>query len=150
MSRPNIGDRVQRHAFTGTPYRLGFRGVVTGANGRTVRVLADDGIEWDADTLWLTTLKSQTLTRVDPADFRSLHVIPVPLPRAHGLVREGDGIWCVHTSDRVIVKLDVRDGREMDRVLLPAPHPEPHCLTTRDGQLWYCDATSGAICRILR
>lgn len=107
------------------------------------------GIEWDEGTLWLTTLKSKTLTRVDPADFRILHVIPVPLPRAHGLVREGEGIWCVHTSDRVIVKLDVRDGREMDRIALPAPYPEPHCLTARDGRLWYCDATSGEICRII-
>lgn len=49
MSRPSKGDRVQRHAFSGAPYRSGFRGVVTGANGRTVRVLDDDGTEWDAD-----------------------------------------------------------------------------------------------------
>lgn len=134
-------------------------GEIVKTDSRTGRTLARfpmpggggvHGIEWDEDTLWVTTLKSQTLTRVDPADFRILHVIPVPLPRAHGLVREGDGIWCVHTSDRVIVKLDVRDGREMDRIAMPEPHPEPHCLTTRDGQLWYCDAIAGDICRIER
>lgn len=49
MSQPAIGDQVHRHAFPGSPYRSAFRGVVTGANGRTVRVLADDGTEWDAD-----------------------------------------------------------------------------------------------------
>jgi sugar lactone lactonase YvrE len=134
-------------------------GEVLRVDARTGRTLARyplpggggvHGIEWDGDTLWLTTLKSQTLSRVDPADFRVLHVIPVPLGRAHGLVRDVDGIWCVHTTDRVIVKLDAEDGREMDRIALPAPHPEPHCLTARDGRLWYCDAISGAICRITR
>ena len=134
-------------------------GEVLRVDARTGRTLARyplpggggvHGIEWDGDTLWVTTLKAQTLSRVDPADFRVLHVIPVPLGRAHGLVRERDGIWCVHTTDRVIVKLDVQDGREMDRIAIPAPNPEPHCLTARDGQLWYCDAIAGDICRILR
>lgn len=55
MSRPQIGDQVQRHAFSGAPYRQAFRGVVTGSNGKTVRILADDGTEWDADPTELVT-----------------------------------------------------------------------------------------------
>jgi streptogramin lyase len=108
------------------------------------------GIEWDDNTFWVTIPGARNITQINAADFRVLHVIPVPLGRAHGLVREGDSIWCVHTTDRVIVKLDIRDGRETDRISLPSSSPEPHCLSARDGKLWYCDAWSGDICRITR
>ena len=56
-------------------------------------------------TLWLTTLKSQTLTQVRISDWSIQRVFSLPYGRAHGVVRVADGVWVVHTSERSIVKL---------------------------------------------
>lgn len=42
-----IGQRVQRHAFPGMPYRPALLGTITAAHGHTVRVQADNGDEYD-------------------------------------------------------------------------------------------------------
>jgi hypothetical protein len=109
------------------------------------------GIEYDpfeAGMLWVTTLKDQTLTKMRIADWTIQHVIPLPYKRAHGVVRVADGVWVVHTADRVIVKLDVKDGRELDRIEVPPPYPEPHCLSIFGPDLLYCDAASGWVTKI--
>ncbi len=109
------------------------------------------GVEFDwfePDTIWLTTLKNQTLSKMRISDWSVQHVLPLPYPRAHGVVRVADGIWVVHTANRVIVKLDLQDGHELDRVEVPAPNPEPHCLSQYGDNLLYCDATSGWIVKI--
>jgi hypothetical protein len=98
--------------------------------------------------IWLTTLKSQTLTKVRISDWSVQTVLPLPYGRAHGVVRVADGVWVVHTADRVIVKLDVNDGHELDRIEVPQPHPEPHCLSNFGDDLLYCDATSGWVAKI--
>ena len=53
------------------------------------------------------------------------HVIPLPYGRAHGVVRVEEGVWVVHTADRVIVKLDCAEGTELDRIEIPPSDPEP-------------------------
>ena len=109
------------------------------------------GIEYDPfepDTLWLTTLKQQTLSKVRISDWSVQQVLPLPYGRAHGVVRVADGVWVVHTADRVVVKLDVQDGSELDRITVPKEYPEPHCLSADGDNLLYCDATSGWIVRI--
>lgn len=114
------------------------------------------GIEFDPfleDTLWLTTLKNQTLTRVRISDWSVQQVLELPHKRAHGVVRVPDGIWVVFTADRVIVKLDVESGAELDRIHVSEDYPEPHCLslypgTTDQTRFIYCDATSGWISQI--
>ncbi len=128
---PKTGETLLRHALPG--------------GGGT------HGVEYDPyeeGTLWLTTLKSQTLTQVRISDWSSLKVLPLPYGRAHGVVRVEDGIWVVHTGDRVIVKLDLEEGRELDRIEVPEPHPEPHGLSICEGGFLYCDATSGWIAKI--
>jgi len=109
------------------------------------------GIEYDPfedGILWITTLKSQTLSKVRIADWSRLHVIELPYERAHGVVRVQDGIWVVHTSDRVIVKLEIENGREIDRINVSSEHPQPHGLSSHGSNLLYCDATSGWIVQI--
>ena len=109
------------------------------------------GLEYDSfesGTLWLTTLKSQTLTQVRISDWSVLRVIRLPYGRAHGVVRVEDGVWVVHTSDRTIVKLDVQSGNELDRIRIPDRYPEPHGLTRYPEGFLYCDATSGWVARI--
>lgn len=109
------------------------------------------GLEYDSyeeGTLWLTTLKSQTLTQVQIEDWSSLRVLQLPYSRAHGVVRVMDGIWVVHTGERVIVKLDLDGEGELDRIEVAEPYPEPHGLSICEGGLLYCDATSGWIAKI--
>lgn len=109
------------------------------------------GIEFDhfeEDILWLTTLKSQTLSKVRISDWTVLHTVSLPYHRGHGVVRVADGIWVVHTADRVIVKLDVESGRELDLVVVPDSEPEPHGLSIYGDNLIYCDATSGWIVEV--
>ncbi len=109
------------------------------------------GIEYDPfedGYLWITILKAQTLGKVRIDDWTLQHVIPLPYERAHGVVRVEDGIWVVHTSRRVIVKLDVKSRTELDRITIPKSDPEPHGLSIFGKDLLYCDATSGWIVKI--
>ena len=75
---------------------------------------------------WITTLKSQTLSKVRIDGWEVEHVLSLPYVRAHGAVRVADGVWVVHTADRVIVKLALDDGRELDRITVPEDEPQPH------------------------
>lgn len=97
------------------------------------------GLVWGRNSLWITTLKLKTLTQVD-AEFRILHSIPVTLTRAHGLAWDGDSIWCMFSNDRVIQRLDVKDGRITEAIQLEASHPDPHGMTRYKGTIYYCDA----------
>lgn len=109
------------------------------------------GIEYDPlepGMIWVTTLKSQTLTKIRTSDWEIQHVIPLPYTRAHGVVRVPDGIWVVHTSDRAIVKLDVSDGKVLNEIRVPTDMPEPHCLTKWGDDMAFCDATSGWVVRV--
>ena len=109
------------------------------------------GLEYDSfesGTLWLTTLKDQTLTQVRISDWSVQKVIPLPYGRAHGVVRVEDGVWVVHTSDRTIVKLDVDTGTVLDRIDVGRFDPEPHGLSRHENGFLYCDAASGWVARI--
>ncbi len=109
------------------------------------------GMEYDhveEGFLWITTLKQQTLSKVRIEGWEVEHVIPLPYGRAHGVVRVEDGVWVVHTSERVVVKLDVGDGSEMERIKVPEFEPQPHGLSAFGDDLLYCDATSGWVVRI--
>lgn len=109
------------------------------------------GIDYDPiepGYLWVTTLHSQTLSKVRIADWQVEQTLPLPYQRAHGVIRVPDGVWVVFTGQRVIVKLDLNDGREITRITVPSDQPEPHCLTRWDDSFYYCDATTGWIASI--
>ena len=111
------------------------------------------GVEYDAfdpGTLWLTTLKSQTATQVKIEDWSILRTVNLPLKRGHGMIRVEDGLWVVHTGDRVIVKLNLETSEEMDRIDVPEPYPVPHGLSKLTDHSWaYCDAASGWVTEIV-
>jgi len=118
------------------------------------------GLEFAEGTLWVTSLKLQKLSQVDPKDFHVIHQIPVHLGRAHGLAWDPPGIWCMHSTDRVIQKLDARDGRILEQITLAKDDPDPHGMCMYKGHLYYCDSgiapggksngspSAGYVCRI--
>jgi sugar lactone lactonase YvrE len=118
------------------------------------------GLEFAEGTLWITALKLKKLSQVDPKDFHLIRQIPVHLDRAHGLAWDPPGIWCMHSTDRVIHKLDARDGQLLEIITLSKDDPDPHGMSLYNGHLYYCDAGiapggvnngskwAGYICRI--
>ncbi|MBK5293433.1 MAG: hypothetical protein JJE04_17390 [Acidobacteriia bacterium] len=118
------------------------------------------GLEFADGKLWITSLKIQKLSQVDPKDFSLLRQIPVHLGRAHGLAWDPPAIWCMHSTDRVIHRLDAKDGRLLEVVALSPEDPDPHGMCLYKGSLYYCDAgiapggksnesaSAGYVCRI--
>jgi hypothetical protein len=99
------------------------------------------GIEWDDGLVWVTAFSPKSLHLCDPANnFEVVKSFDVPHERLHGLARDGDGIWCAHTSDKIIVKYNIETGAETDKVVFPLDAPAPHGLSIKDGVLWYADA----------
>ncbi|MEC9258705.1 MAG: hypothetical protein VX541_09430, partial [Candidatus Poribacteria bacterium] len=90
----------------------------------------------------------KVLHKVRISDWSVQHTIPLPYDRAHGVVRVEDGIWVVHTSDRLIIKLDIEDGSKLDEIHVSNEYPEPHGLSLSGDDLLYCDATSGWVVKI--
>ena len=75
------------------------------------------GVEYDhydEGHLWVQTLKDQVTHKVRISDWSVQKTLPLPHGRGHGMVRVEDGLWSTHTSDRVIVKLDLEDGTPLD------------------------------------
>lgn len=110
------------------------------------------GLECDPfeeDTIWLTTLKSQTLSKVRISDWSVQHVIPLPYQRGHSVVRVSDGVWVVHTADRLIAKLDIETGEVLHELVVSESDPQPHELSIFGDDLVYCDATSGWIVKVV-
>ena len=99
------------------------------------------GLEWDDGKLWVTAFNPKAIHICDPSDdMKILETFEVPTERLHGLARDGDGIWCAHTTDQVIIKYGVESGEELDRIVFGEDSPAPHGLSIRDGELWYSDA----------
>ncbi len=99
------------------------------------------GIEWDDGLVWVTAFSPKSLHLCDPANnFEVAKSFEVPHERLHGLARDGDGIWCAHTSDKIIVKYNIETGAETDKIVFPPDAPAPHGLSIKDGVLWYADA----------
>jgi sugar lactone lactonase YvrE len=99
------------------------------------------GIEWDEGLIWVTAFSPKALILCNPDnDFKVVKKFEVDLPRLHGLARDGDGIWCAHTTDNVIVKYNIETGRETDRITMGPKDPYVHGLSIKDGVLWYADA----------
>jgi len=98
------------------------------------------GLEWVDGLLWITAFRPKSLRLLDPKTGRLLKTVEVPYERLHGLAWDGEGMWCAHTSDKLIVKYNVDTGDVMDMIEYPKGAPAPHGLTLWNGDLWSCDA----------
>jgi hypothetical protein len=108
------------------------------------------GLEWIDGKLWVTVPPSATTYQLDPETGRVLKQFPAPGKRPHGLAWDGNLLWVAETTLRTITGYTL-DG-EPRRVLAlepgPAEGPDPHGLTIYQGELWYCDAATRAMCTI--
>ena len=102
------------------------------------------GIEWVDGMMWITAFNPGAIILVDARDFSIVRKFEIELPRLHGLAFDGDGIWCAHTTDNVIVKYCTETGSEEDRVVMNPGDPFAHGLSILDGVLWYADANAGS------
>lgn len=98
------------------------------------------GLEFAEGTLWLTSLKIQKLSQMDPQTWKVLRQIPCRLGRAHGLAWDKGAIWCMFSNDRQIHKMDARDGTVLEIIQLAETDPDPHGMCLYQGHLYYCDA----------
>ncbi len=103
------------------------------------------GIEWwgDQKLIWVTGFNPLAITLVEPEEFKVVRTFEVTTERLHGIAQEGEGIWCAHTSDNIIIKYDVNTGDEVERIEMEEGAPFVHGLSIKDGTLWYADANAG-------
>ena len=109
------------------------------------------GLEWvRGGRIWAARHEAKLMDLLDSRDWSLVKRFEMTLPRAHGVAWDGEGLWVSHPSDAVIVKYDADTGAQMDAHELPDGSPEPHGLTIWQGDMWYCDAKSDAVCRVYR
>ena len=108
------------------------------------------GLKWVDGKYWMAVPASGKLFLMEPETGEIVRSIPAPAVRTHGLAWESGALWCVDSDARAIHKLDPKDGTRLARIQLTREDPEPHGLDiSADGVLWYCDAASGWICRLM-
>ncbi|MEJ7608215.1 MAG: hypothetical protein WKF37_18595 [Bryobacteraceae bacterium] len=99
------------------------------------------GVLYVDGTVWMTCFRWKALVQVDAKDFKVMSKVPLQLDRPHGLAWQPPGIWVMHSTDYVVHKLDLKDGRILDQIKLRQGHdPDPHGMDMHDGKMYYCDA----------
>jgi len=117
--------------------------------GKPTRPSGAHGLEWVAGKYWIAVPPSETLYLVEPTTGKVLRSIPAPGARPHGLAWDNGSLWCVESNDRAIYKMDPRDGKLLAKIQLAPTDPEPHGMSMHRGVIWYCDAVSRWVCRLV-
>jgi streptogramin lyase len=108
------------------------------------------GLEWRDGRLWIANPPTSSIYQVDVSagKFEVIHTIPGPGNRVHGIAWDGDDLLCVETNHRAIYRLNPQTGEQLEKIEIPEPNPEPHGMTIWNGNFWYCDAHTRAVCRL--
>ena len=107
------------------------------------------GLKWVDGKYWMAVPASGTLFLMKPETGAVVRSVPAPGVRTHGLAWEHGALWCIESNHRAIYKLDPADGKVVAKIQLVREDPEPHGLDINQCVLWYCDAASGWICRLV-
>lgn len=107
------------------------------------------GLEWVDGRYWIAVPPAVTIYLIEPATGKTLRSIPAPGVRPHGIAWDAGTLWCVESNDRAIYKMDPRDGRLLAKIQLSKDDPEPHGMSMNKGVVWYCDAVSRWVCRLV-
>jgi len=107
------------------------------------------GLEWKDGKLYVASPPSQHIHVMDPETWTEIHSFRAPGLRVHGLAWGRDGfLWSADTSAGTVNLLDPADGRVMDVLRVEAP-VEVHALTIYQDVLWYADAETCQIGRLI-
>jgi hypothetical protein len=117
--------------------------------GKPSRPSGAHGLKWVDGKYWEAVPASGNIYLIEPETGKVVRSIPGPGVRTHGLAWDNGYLWCVESNDRAIYKMDPKDGKLLAKIQLRKEDPEPHGLTLRNGVFWYCDASSGWICRLI-
>jgi streptogramin lyase len=107
------------------------------------------GIKWVDGRYWMAVPASGKIYLMEPESGEVVRSIPAPTVRTHGLAWDNGFLWCVGSDEREIYKMDPQDGKLLAKIKLTREDPEPHGLDQTKGVMWYCDASSGWICRLM-
>jgi outer membrane protein assembly factor BamB len=106
------------------------------------------GLEWRDGKLYVASPPSQMVHVMDPDTWQEVARFRTPGLRVHGLAWSDNGrLWAADTSSGVISLLG-DDGRVFEVIRVEAP-AEVHGMTVHEGVLWYCDAHTRDIGRLL-
>ncbi|MDA2938041.1 hypothetical protein MYX75_07250 [Acidobacteria bacterium AH-259-A15] len=107
------------------------------------------GLQWVDGKYWIAVPPSVTIYQIEPDTGKVVRSIPAPGTRPHGLAWDKGHLWCVESNDRAIYKMDPKDGKLLAKIQLSQDDPEPHGMSMWGGVIWYSDATSGWLCRLV-
>jgi len=107
------------------------------------------GLKWVDGQYWMAVPASGKLYLMEPESGRIVRSIPAPTVRTHGLAWDNGMLWCVGSSEREIYQMNPKDGKLLAKIKLAKEDPEPHGLDIYKGVLWYCDAASSWVCRLV-
>jgi len=107
------------------------------------------GIKWVDGRYWMAVPASGKIYLMEPESGEVVRSIPAPTVRTHGLAWDNGFLWCVGSTEREIYKMDPQDGKLLAKIKLTREDPEPHGLDQTKDVMWYCDASSGWICRLM-
>jgi len=107
------------------------------------------GVKWVDGKYWMAVPASGKLFLMEPETGEIVRSIPALGVRSHGLAWENGILWCVESNDQAVYKMDPSDGKLLAKIQLSKQDPALHGLDINKGVLWYCDAGSGWVCRMV-
>jgi hypothetical protein len=135
---PKTGKTLKKWTTPG----WGFYGMVTTPSG-------GHGVKWVDGKYWMAVPASGKLMLMEPETGAIIRSIRAPVARTHGIAWDNGFLWVIGSDDDEIYKVDARDGRLVSKIKLTKEDPNLHGLCMKDGVLWYCDADSGWVCKLV-
>jgi len=142
---PNTGKTLKSWVTPGS----GYYGAVTAERGSPS---GGHGVKWVDGKYWMAVPAASKIFLMEPESGEIVRSIPGPgtTQRTHGLAWDKGMLWCINSDDYAIYKLDPKDGKVVARIQLSKSDPAPHGLDIDSaGNLWYADAGSAWICRLV-
>ncbi len=113
------------------------------------RVTGAHGLEWREGKIYIASPPSQMVHVMNVDPWEEVNQFRTPGLRNHGLAWSEDSkLWVADTSSGTVSLLDTADGRIWKVIRVEAPD-EVHGLTMHEGVLWYCDATTRDVGRLV-
>jgi streptogramin lyase len=120
-----------------------------GLYGKLTTPSGAHGLKWVDGRYWMAVPASGKIFLMEPETGKVVRSIPAPTVRTHGLAWDNGLLWCVGSTEREIYKMDPADGKLLAKIKLTKEDPEPHSLDLYNGVMWYSDAASGWVCKLL-